>query len=174
MSNTNDANRIEQLSAAILETAVVTPPPSDRPHLEELEIQEDVMVNALADKGVTRDQLKAVTTGITELTRAAHHAATRHNIGRIKAAVSDKKDPTGFVTQASGTIGRSLKIMAESRAVREGEMTQKDGVKKPYQSFGSGRGQAIIGGGLGSAMSAQLAEEVKEAFKGCDFITIKK
>ncbi len=97
MSNTNDANRIEQLSAAILETAVVTPPPSDRPHFEELEIQEDVMVNALADKGVTRDQLKAVTTGITELTRAAHHAEREQREQRRRAVehVQQRPRPRG-------------------------------------------------------------------------------
>lgn len=173
MSTTNDANRIEQISEKILATATITPPTADQPHLEELDIAEDVMLGALADKGINREQLKAVTTGITELTRAAHHAATKHNISRIKAAVKEQKDPTAFVTKASGTIGRSLKVVAESRAMREGEVTQKTGEKKPYRTFGGGRGQAIIGGGLGSAMSAQLAEEVKSAFDGCSYLVQK-
>lgn len=166
----NDPNRIEALSKKMQDSATVAAPEKGREHIAELEIPEAVILEALGERGITREHIKEVATGVVEVTRAAHHCATLHNITRIKDAVKAKQDPRNFETRVTGNVGRSLQINASSKAMREGEITTPTGEKKPYRTFGTGKGQAIMGGGLGAAMSSTLAEQVKVAFEGCDFL----
>jgi hypothetical protein len=166
----NDPNRIEALSKKMREGATVAAPEKGKEHIAELEVPEAIILEALGERGITRDQIKEVATGVVELTRAAHHCATVHNIDRIKTAVKSKTDPRNFETRVSGNVGRSLQINASSKAMREGEITTPTGEKKSYRTFGTGKGQAIMGGGLGAAMSSDLAEKVKNAFDGCEYL----
>lgn len=166
----NDPNRIEALSKKMREGATVAAPEKGKEHIAELEVPESIILEALGERGITRDQVKEISTGVVELTRAAHHCATVHNIDRIKEAVKAKTDPRNFETRVTGSIGRSLQINATSKAMREGEITTPTGEKKSYRTYGTGKGQAIMGGGLGAAMSNELANKVREAFDGCSFV----
>lgn len=168
--STVDPSRITNLSEKFLAAATATPPNAARPHTEELEIPEEVLVGAFEERGMTRKQVTDFAGTVTELTRAAHHAATKHNIDRIKTTVTEKRDPRPLRTRVSGSVGRSMYITASSVAVKEGEITLKDGTKKDYQTFGSGTAQVVMGSGMGSTMSQTLSEEVKAACEGSTFI----
>lgn len=171
MSNPTDPSRIENLSAQMLTSAKLQPVNPTRPHVAELEIPEETLLSAFEERGINRKQVTDFGSAVTEVSRAMHHAATIHNISNIKEAVKEKRDPRPLKTKISGTIGRAMEISAHSVAVKEGEITLKDGTKKPYQTFGSGTGQVTMGSGLGSTMSQSLAEQVRAACEGSSFIT---